>query len=84
MWLSLHSLATYRGKRLTTTIGRKRFTYIIGVVEEVLGLLPVLLVKADVGHAKQALQLHPHGLQVTSNPDTLSKVILRLFDVSLE
>ena len=49
-----------------------------------LGLLPVLLVEADIGHAEQALKLHPHGFQVTSDPDTLSKVVLRLFDVSLE
>ena len=47
-------------------------------------LLPVLLVEADIGHAEQALKLHPHGFQVTSDPDTLSKVVLCLFDVSLE
>ena len=71
----------------SATIGNRNCcstTYIVCVVEEVFGLLPVLLVKADVGHAEQALQLHPHGLQVTSDPDTLSKVVLRLFDVSFE
>ena len=49
-----------------------------------LGLLPVFLVKADVGHAEQALQLHPHRLQVARNPDALRKVVLCLLDVALE
>ena len=84
MWLSLHSLATYGEMTIWSKNECQSTTYSIGVVEEVFGLLPVLLVKADVGHAEQALQLHPHGLQVTSDSDTLSKVVLRLFNVSFE
>ena len=59
-------------------------TYIIGLVEEVLRLLPILLIKTDVGHAEQALELHPHSLQVPRNPDTLSEVVLCLLDVTLK
>ena len=49
-----------------------------------LGLLPVLFVETDVRHAEKALKLHPYCFQVSRNPDTLSKVILRLFNVTLE
>ena len=60
------------------------FCHLVGLIEALLSLLPVLLVKADVRHTEEALKLHLHGPQLLGNPDALGEVALRLLDLSLQ
>ena len=49
-----------------------------------LSLLPVILVKADVSHAKQALELHAYGLEIFSKSNALGEIILGHLDIAFE
>ena len=83
-----HSVARGDTRVAKALLGNVRLLAVLGhlvsLVEEVLSSLPIFLVKADVCHAKEALELHSHGLELSGDANALSEVILRLLNITLQ
>ena len=60
------------------------FSNVVRFIEEILSLLPVLLVETYVSHAQKTLELHPYSFQITSDANALSEVVLGLLNISLQ